>query len=426
MRNIVKPGIKDFFYVWDPYLGGEYGFGGYQTFSNNGTDYVVTPGLGSYGANGSVSNYIQSGQAFLMQATVAGGSVTFKEGAKPHNSVIPGASGLSNPQLRTGLYGVNADNSTYILDGILNNYGDNYSNSVDDMDAIKPVNSGVSLSIKTNNQLLVVERRHSLTGQDTIMLNLSNIKVQRYRFEFAADKLGQEGFTGYLEDSYLHTRTLLDLNGTTTADFSIVNIAGSFAPNRFRVVFTPAIVLPLSFTSVKARRQSDNIAVEWKVESESNIKQYEIEKSLDGNHYTKAGIVAANNSTVNNYNWLDTQATTGCNYYRIKSIHIAGNIKYSVVVKVIITKIKSSPSIAVYPNPITNNRISVQFNNIGEGIYTFQLFNAARQLIAIKTTRHYGTASSETFEINEMLANGIYELQLSGGGIVLTTTVIKR
>ena len=49
MRNITKTGLKDFFYVWDPNLGGSSGFGGYQTFSYNGADYVITPGLGSYG-----------------------------------------------------------------------------------------------------------------------------------------------------------------------------------------------------------------------------------------------------------------------------------------------------------------------------------------------------------------------------------------
>ena len=72
MRYITKTGLKDFFYVWDPNLGGQSGLGAYQTFSYNGSDYVITPGMGSYGASGSVSNYIQSGQAFLIQANFGG------------------------------------------------------------------------------------------------------------------------------------------------------------------------------------------------------------------------------------------------------------------------------------------------------------------------------------------------------------------
>ena len=141
----------------------------------------------------------------------------------------------------------------------------------------------------------MIERRHIITGQDTIMLNLTNTKAQRYRFEFVAAGLDEDGLTGYLEDSYLRTRTLLNLNGATTADFSIVNIVGSYASNRFSIVFTPTMVLPLSFTSVKAFKEKDNIAVEWKVENEGNMKHYETEKSLDGNHYTTANTVAATN-----------------------------------------------------------------------------------------------------------------------------------
>ena len=214
MRNITKTGVKDFFYVWDPNLGGNYGLGGYQTFSYNGTDYVITPGMGSYGASGSVNNFIESGLAFLVQATPGGGSVTLKEAAKTSGSAqISTAAGLPQPQLRTSLYGVNADSSTYMIDGVLSDYGESYNNSVDDMDAIKATNASENLSIKTANTLLVVERRHSIVKQDTIFLNLANVKVQKYRFEFAADQLGQQGQTGFLEDSYLQTSTPLTLTG---------------------------------------------------------------------------------------------------------------------------------------------------------------------------------------------------------------------
>ncbi len=422
MRNITKTGMKNFFYVWDPNLGGSYGWGGYQTFSYNGSDYIITPGLGSYGATGSVSNYIQSGLAFFVQATAGGGSVTLKEGAKTSGSAqvsipsrLPQSAasvpvGLLPSELRTTLYGVNADNSTYIVDGILNNYGDDYSNSVDDMDAIKSTNSGENLSIKTSNQLLVIERRHSIILQDTISLNLANVRVQRYRFEFIAGNLEQPGLTGYLEDSYLSTRTLLNLSGTTTIDFSVVNVAGSYAVNRFRIVFAPAAVLPLTITSVNVYQVNENIAVEWKVENESNMKQYEVEKSADGNHFTKASTVAANNAAVNKYAWLDAQVATGYNYYRIKSIDINGKIKYSDVVKVFIGKGKQE--ITVYPNPILNNTINLQLVNQPAGSYKVKLLNNAGQQLLETSIQHAAGSSAELITIKRKLPQGTYQLEV--------------
>ena len=159
---------------------------------------------------GSISNYIASGQAFFVQGDVGGGSLLLKKPPKQRKwDCFVSTSGLPKPQLRANLYGVNADNTTYITDGLLINYDDNYSNNVDDMDAIKAINTSENLSVKTAGKLLVVERRHTITSQDTIFLNLTGVKAQQYRFEFMADQLYRPGLTAFLEDNYLHTRTPL-------------------------------------------------------------------------------------------------------------------------------------------------------------------------------------------------------------------------
>jgi hypothetical protein len=412
MRSITKTGVKDFFYVWDPSLGDNNGNGSYQTFSYNGSDYVVTPGMGSYGANGSVSNYIQSGQAFLIQGTPAGGSLTFKEGAKTSGSApVFRAAGLPKPQLSTGLYGVNTDSTTYMIDGVLSNYDDTYSNGVDDMDAIKKFNTSENLSIKTANTLLVVERRHSIVQQDTIFLNLANVKIQNYRFEFTASQLNLAGQTGFLEDNYLHTSTSLSLDGTTTIDFNVVNIPDSYADDRFRIIFTPAVVLPLSFTSVKAYAKNKDIAVEWKVENENNLEQYSVEKSVDGNHYITANTVAARHAAVSNYNWLDVNPAEGYNYYRILSTDVNGKTAYSVVVKVFTGKEK--PGISIYPNPVSNGIINLQLTNQSPGEYGIRLLNKMGQVIISKQINHTAGSSTETIQLDKYTPHCIYQLEVT-------------
>ena len=77
-------------------------------------------------------------------------------------------------------------------------------------------------------------------------------KFRNTVFNLQQIQLGQQGLTGFLEDTYLHTSTPLNLNGSTIADFNIVNIPGSYAPDRFRIVFRQMSVLPVTFTSVKA------------------------------------------------------------------------------------------------------------------------------------------------------------------------------
>ena len=86
--------------------------------------------------------------------------------------------------LRTGLYSINTDGSTALVDGVLNNFDDSYSNAIDGLDARKSFNTGENLSIRTGGQLLVIERKHTITQQDTIFLNLTGVRVQQYQFQF--------------------------------------------------------------------------------------------------------------------------------------------------------------------------------------------------------------------------------------------------
>ena len=173
-RNVSRTGLKDFFYLWDPSLGGGTGYGGYQTFFKSGSNYIITPGGGSYGSVGSISNYISSGQAFLVQADSTGGSLTFKESAKTSGiDVVSIAPGLATAQLNLSLKGINADNSTYIADGAVVMYDDGYSNNVDGLDAIKLTNTGENLSVKTRGVNLVIERKETIKKQDTLFLDLT-------------------------------------------------------------------------------------------------------------------------------------------------------------------------------------------------------------------------------------------------------------
>jgi hypothetical protein len=415
MRNITKAGVKDFFYVWDPVLSGSNGYGGYQTFSNNGSgNYVITPGGGSYGAIASISNYIASGLAFFVQGDTTAGSVTFKEGAKTTGSGVSSiAQALPKPQLLVSLYGFNADSSTFVADGLMVNYDDSYSNKVDDMDAIKSANSSENLSVKNKNTLLVVERRHTIIAQDTIFLNLTGVSVQKYRFEIEADQLYQPGLTGFLEDAYLKTRTPLNIDGVTTYNFPMVNIAGAYAANRFRIVFAPPVVLPVTFTSLTAAPLNKDINVSWTVQNELNIKQYVVEKATDGASFATMATVAAsaNNSQSAIYNVLDTKPINGYNYYRVKSIDNTGQTAYTNVVKVLIHQ--GISNFIVTPNPVVMGKINLLFNNQPAGTYKIRILNNLGQPVIAKQIVHSDGNSIETIQMDTYVAHGIYQIEVT-------------
>jgi hypothetical protein len=400
-------------YVWDPFAtsGSAYGYGAYQTLTYNGTNFTVTPGGGSYGAPYNQNpNYIESGEAFFVGGNASAYNITFKENIKASgNNLVFFAA--SNPQYAEANLFINNNGVTTLMDGARADISSVFSNSVDDNDAFKIANSTENVSLKRDGQLLSVERHNSITSADTFYLNLGNVRVQNYEWQLNMNNLDQPGLTGFLEDNYLHTSTPLSLNGSTVVNFSIANIPGSYAADRFRIVFMPAAVLPLTITNVKAYRKINDIAVEWSVENESNLKQYEVEKSADGNVFAIAYTVAANNAALSNYKWLDVQPLAGNNYYRIRSTDINMQTVYSNIVKVNMGKVEQT--ISIYPNPVINGMINLQLNNQPTGIYGIRMLNKSGQVIMERKVQHTEGSSTETIHFNKYLPHGIYQLEVN-------------
>ncbi len=422
VRNITRTGgVDEFFYVWDPRLNGTNGLGGYQTIFKVGTNYFAMPGAGSYGSG--VNNFIQSGQAFLVQATGTNGTVSFTEGAKASGSTLLLRDNQSNivsqKMLKTNLYIVNASGNT-LADGTLNIFGDNYSNDVDGLDAKKPGNTAENVSVKTNDRLLAIERKHTIVDTDTIHLNLTGTRVQNYSFEFTAEDLDHDNLEGFVEDSYLQTSTALNLSGTTVVNFNIANIPGSYAADRFRIVFKKLAIVPVTFTSVKAYRKSatdKKVNVEWTVNNELNIKHYEVEKSANGIQFTTFTVTnpLANNGGTARYIVVDDRPVDGYNYYRIRSVDLDGKTLYTTVVRVFIEVAK--PDITIYPNPITNGIVNLQLINQPAGDYGIRLYNNGGQVLMSKQVNHAEGTSTEKINWNYNLAHGTYYLEvvLPGG-----------
>ena len=241
--GITKVNLAEVFYVWDPQLttigpNSAYGLGGFQTFTpgTNG-DYEVTPGGGSYGPGGSVHNFIESGQAFLVAAGPFNGSIAFNEQCKISGSnLVHKAVRKPGAQMRTNLY-VNHNGESILIDGVLNRFDNRWNNAVDIQDAPKAGNVGEAFSIIAQDKMLAVEKRKMVTGGDTIFFSLQSMKIRQYEFEFIPNLFREPQLEAYLEDQHLGTQTRVSLSSPTRISFIVDNTPTSYAADRFRLVF---------------------------------------------------------------------------------------------------------------------------------------------------------------------------------------------
>ena len=408
-RNVAGiAGVGSTFYVWDPLIFGDRGAGGYQTLSKTNGYMASVPGTAYYAA-GTAYPYLESGQAVFVNNTSAStATLTFNESAKTTGSHLVFRGEASSPSqfFRTYLY----TSSGKIADGNAVAFNSQYQNRIDANDAVKITNTGENLGLKRDGIILAIEARSPVSASDTIYFNLKNVSIQTYRFQFNPESMGNDGLRAYLIDNYLKTKTEVSLGGVTSSDFTVNSDAASYAADRFMVVFKQSSALPVTFVSLTAVQKDKNIAVEWNVQNEQMMLQYDVEKSVDGVNFVKKETVAAKNSGSASYQWTDKDAAPGNNYYRIRSVDKDGKTVYSTVVNVLISNIKSN--ISIYPNPITDGIIHLQFVNQPQGRYGIRLLNPLGQLIVAKQIEFAGGNGSEGIKWDYNLAHGVYQLEI--------------
>ena len=402
-------GVKDLFYIWDSKKLTS-SLGVYQTF-NSTNGYLCPISGGSY-TQGVKNVAIESGQAFFVETGASAGTVTLSEGVK-----ISGTSGTLGLRPTTPASAlVKIDSRLYLASGEMADanvvvFDNAYPNAVSNEDASKLSNSGENFAIQKTNKILAIEGRQVINNSDTIFFSMWNMKPQTYKLEFVPANIGNTALGAELEDAYLHTSVPVSLDVNTAVNFTVDANAGSFAANRFRLVFRPSAPLPVSFISISANRTNGTVKVDWKVAAERNIRNYEVERSLNGISFTMVAVIAANgnNSSADViYTMTDAAAPATAVYYRVKSNAVSGEIKYSSIVKVNAGNVK--PGFAISPNPSEGGVVNLQFTNQPEGRYSVKIVSTLGQTLLNNTLTHAGGSSTQLLNLPEGIARGTYQV----------------
>lgn len=413
-----KSAVDDKFYVWDPTLAGNNGFGGYQTF-NSINGYVPTPGGTTNYPSGKACKIVQSGQAFFVYNSSGSiGTISFTEASKVSSDSSRATYRINNAtdsieRLTTYLL---VKDTTFdgLLDGNTVVFGNNYSNEVDAYDAIKILNPSANIGIKRNDKILAVEARPEIVSSDTIFYSLSGLNPNNYQLKVVPQLSSLPFLSAILIDNYLHTRINVSYTDTTTIDFVVNSDLMSGDANRFMLVFQrPSIALPVTFVSIDANQNTaSDINVNWTVTNEININHYELERSNNGVDFEKIAtqLVLNNSGAYSNYSYLDNNFNVSDLYYRVKAVESVGQIIYSKVVKVQFDK--KSSSISIQPNPIKNGQIRVLFGKEYVGVCNVELINLQGQVLFRDKRIIKPSNGGIIIKLNSNPSPGIYQLKL--------------
>ena len=406
-RTITKINIANSFIAWNPNSAGLYNVGAYETYIYNGTDYVKTGGV--------VRNFIESGEAVYVQSNIASaGSVVVKEVDKGSGSSVQSRVGITIPTLEVNLYAYNPDSSSYIADGVFVHFDTAYSAGFDNDDVRKFMNTYDNLAVSFPPYNLAAERRPPLSTQDSIQLTLSATRIAAYKFEIDPSRLFYPRMVASLQDKFLRIETPVSLTDITMIGFDITADPLSRVTDRFNLLFKPATVLPVTFTSITAKRSTGNSnIVNWTTANEVNIENYSVEYSKDGYRFSVLEHVKANgnNTGTADYSFVHIADALENMYYRVVANSLNSTHQYSPTVKVNYTNDKDLMS--VFPNPITNKRFTIYFNNKMAAKYTIVVCTQSGEILYRKNVNTQNPVAFETISLPANLPAGNYIVKVT-------------
>jgi hypothetical protein len=208
------------------------------------------------------------------------------------------------------------------------------------------------------------------------------------------------------------------LKGWIVDDITVTNGCGAFVKfyvydsannlldsSSVPVYITPKI-LPVKYTSFAAKSSGKMSLLKWTIAEQINVKQYEIERSMDGVIWNGIGLVNATNNF--DYSYNDENPNDGINYYRIKAVDFTGSFNVSETRQVSFSSLKGF--ISIVPNP----------SKTDTKIYLPKNFNANSILV-------YDVRGKVIFEKTVELANTFITLNTSDfkQGIYLVNVLNK-
>lgn len=206
--------------------------------------------------------------------------------------------------------------------------------------------------------------------------------------------------------------------GTNIVAVAYVNTTGAGSTSEFGGNFK-FTVTPVTLTSFKGRLNKGKAYLTWTTTNEVNNKQFEVEKSTDGTHFTRIGTVSGLGGVTNTYNFTDENATAATNHYRLKQVDADGQSTLSRVI--VLRGDMGDNQVKTTPNPFTS-QINVSYQLAAEENLVIRMFDQSGR--AVKTYYTTGGAGTNNINLSDVgkLPGGMYILEIKGN----TTSVIKQ
>ena len=197
--------------------------------------------------------------------------------------------------------------------------------------------------------------------------------------------------------------------------FDLINLNGTLffftSSSNLKLWKLSVPVVPVELITFTAKPTNNKVQLDWKTAAELNTLGYDIERSTDGQTWSKLGFVGAKNLP-SEYQYFDQNPKLNeVNYYRLCTVDIDGKKEFSKIVSVKMNEVRSP--IKIYPS-VTEGVIQIETTL---NIQQVWVSNASGQIVLTSTQSSLNLGSFPT---------GVYVVTVKGGDSIFSETVFKQ
>ena len=201
--------------------------------------------------------------------------------------------------------------------------------------------------------------------------------------------------------------------GCCTSFATICNMnfmgGGAFGgTHSFGFGFNDPGALPVELLSFTAKAEKNRVKLNWSTASEKNNSHFTIEKSVNGNNWSKLATVngQGNSNSIQNYSYTDNYPVSGTSWYRLMQTDFDGTSETFPAQRVYVKPYHYS----IFPNPV-KDLLTIQFDS--DETPVIQIFNP----VGIKVFAPFEWSNGMVKINTSQLPTGLYFLSIETYGI---------
>lgn len=277
--------------------------------------------------------------------------------------------------------------------------------------------------IRNASNAIVFQKTYSIATNGTNYTVDINTNFQTGSYTITLTNTGMQWYRGTWPGQSVANQFNLPFFGNGT--YSLANVAYDYSNFTYtptcsnRIAVSSCIPLPINLIKFSGELIENKVDLKWSTSSETNNDRFEIQRSLDGIHFSTIKTIkgAGNSSRITEYTTTDHSPAPKTNYYRLVQYDVDGKESISEVISVNV--ISEELDFTISPNPSTNT-FNLYLKNINSG--EISITDLLGKLVFSKTL----SSEVNLFEFGEDLVKGAYVVKVSSTNGSATKLIIKE